>query len=132
LDERHLEGRINRDESMVSDEDPRKAPRCYLVATVRVVDLLDSRVLGEVMDLTETGCKLKGIECKVGETKRFRVEAEGYPGDIMNCRFVAQCRWGNWDPTEGMYVAGFAIKEIGDQDKKNLSAIIRLLSMCDE
>ncbi len=132
VDERYLAGRIGREEQMKSDEEPRKAPRCYLVANVRIVDLLDSSVCGEVMDLTDKGCQLRGIECKVGETKRFRVQAEGYPGDRMDCRFAAQCRWGNWDQTEGTYVAGFEIKDITAQDRKNLRAIVRLLSICDE
>jgi len=132
MDEQHLEGRIIRAKGAMSEEEPRKTPRCYLVANVSVVDLLDSSVRGEVMDLTEQGCQLRGIECKVGETRRFRVKAEGYSGDAMDCRFAAQCRWGNWDPTEETYVAGYEIRSITDPDKNKLRAIIRLLSICDE
>ncbi len=131
VDERHFEGRIVHGGDADSDKDSRRLPRCYLVSDVRVVDLLDRGVHGEVLDLTEEGCRVRGIKCQVGETRRFRVEAEGYPGDALDCSFAAQCRWGNWDQSEGSYVAGFEITDLSRRDRNNLQSVIRLLTICD-
>lgn len=132
VDERHFEGRIIREKGELTEEETRVAPRCYLVANVGVEDLLDNSIRGELVDLTENGCRLRGIQCNPGETRRFRVTGEGYPPDTMDCRFAAQCRWGDWDATEGVYVAGYEIRNISEMDKDKLRAIIRLLSICDE
>jgi len=132
VDERHFEGRIIREEGELLEEETRMAPRCYLVASVGVEDLLDSSIRGELVDLTENGCRLRGIQCNPGETRRFRVTGEDYPPDTMDCRFAAQCRWGTWDPAEGGYVAGYEIQSISEPDKTKLRTIIRLLSICDE
>lgn len=132
VDERYLEGRIGHgEEAADADRESRRLPRCYLVAEVRVVDLLDRNVRGEVLDLTEQGCKVRGIECQVGEKRRFRVEAEGYPGDALDCSFAALCRWGKWEQDEGSYVAGFEITDLSAKDRKNLQGVIRLLTIAD-
>ncbi|MDQ7783369.1 MAG: PilZ domain-containing protein [Desulfomonilaceae bacterium] len=131
VDERYFQGRMTPQGFRSSQGDSRKVSRCHLVADVRVTDLEAENVSGRLIDITEKGCRLRGIECSVGETRSFRIEADDFEGVVSDCSFTAVCRWGKREQSGGAYVAGFEITHVGMRDRNKLQGIIRLLAICE-
>jgi hypothetical protein len=109
----------------------RETPRCYLVVTVRISDAKDHNVQGQLLDLSEKGCRLAGIPCTVGETRKLRIEVEVSEGQFLVCKFTAQCRWQKKDDADGSCLCGFEITHILPDDAQNLQQISKLLAICD-
>ena len=127
----NLEARMIKLRTGLEKEDTREAPRCYLVVMVRVADSTNPARKGVVLDLSENGCQVAGIQCHVGEIKKFRIQIEGVEGQSVQCRFTAECRWEKKNPADGSALAGFEIKNISQIDREHLHNIIELIALCD-
>lgn len=127
----NLEARMIKLKTGLEKEDTRERKRCYLVLTVRVADSTDPARKGVVVDLSESGCQVAGIQCHVGEIKKFRIQIEGLDGQFVQSRFTAECRWEKRNPADGSTLAGFEMKSISQTDREHLHNIIELISLCD-
>jgi len=88
--ESDLDSRINEWKTKGGKKDDlRETPRCYLVVTVRVSDARDHNVQGQLLDLSEKGCRLAGVPCTVGQTRKLRLEVEVSEGQFLGCKFTA-------------------------------------------
>lgn len=130
--EAELDDRISEWKSREGKKDDlREGPRCYLIVTVKVSDAKDHNIQGQLLDLSEKGCRLAGVPCAVGQTRKLRLEVEVSEGQFLGCKFTAQCRWEKKDDTDGSCLTGFEITHILPSDAENLQQISKLLAICD-
>ena len=96
--------------------------------TVQVVDTLDAEIEGVLVDLTEHGLCVRGIETYLGEVRMLTIKSESFfpvnPIPIRaTCRWVGQMR----DPTN--YAAGFQITHISQEGSRDLRRLIGIAIM---
>lgn len=103
-----------------------RLPRNYLPYPVTVYVVGESEAKGLLLDITESGVSVAGIEAQVDETKTFCVIAH----DISRIRpfvFEARCRWVRID-ADTECIAGYSIERISDHDLLGLRDFIQTLS----
>ncbi len=106
----------------------RTDPRLDLIVPVVVSDL-DSSATGIVRDLAENGCRIAGIDCTLGELKRFRISFEAL-SNFNPITIGARCVWTSREGTHRPYTcAGFEITEISPEDSQSLTRFMDLLVM---
>ena len=103
-----------------------RLPRNYLPYPVTVYVVGESKAKGLLLDITEKGLSMAGIEARVDEIKTFCV----IPNDIGQIRpflFEARCRWIKTNAhTE--CIAGYSIEKISDHDLLEIRDFIQALS----
>lgn len=109
----------------------RRAPRCYLVLSIRAFDVNQSDLCGQVEDLTEKGFKILGINAKPGERREFTIAVEKVEDYVVPFSFQAICRWVGTDSETKAAVSGFQITEIARRDLEQLRKLIDLAAICD-
>lgn len=98
-----------------------------------VLPIFDERtpeMLGIVLNITESGVGVRGIEARVGETTTLVIPADEF-FDVGRLRFIATCRWRDQDPSDGELVAGFEIGGLSTNDVKELRKLIQLITTMD-
>lgn len=110
--------------------DKRQVPRSYPVFSLPIYDVDDPTTEGRVLDVTELGIRIGGLECVVGRRKTFLIQVEEL-GSLKPFSFDAECRWVRIDPDTGEYIAGFEITGISPDDLQQLRKIIQSLSLTD-
>ncbi len=119
-----LEGRIGVDLAVGSHY--RQATRGYLLFTIPVYDTEALEKEGWILDITEKGLQLNGIEAEVGQTKSLLIRADEFH-DIYPFAFDAVCRWINaGDDQEGI---GFEITDISETGLNELRKLLKLLTI---
>ncbi len=83
-------------------------------------------ILGMVLNVTEGGVGLKGIEATIGESKRFVIPADEF-FDVARLRFQARCRWVHRETPTGEYLSGFEVTSISTGDLVELKKLIQLI-----
>jgi hypothetical protein len=118
LDSRRIEYRHVRcrpvfwDES-VTGETKRRLPRLLLAFNLPIYDADRPGINGTVVDVTERGMKVSGIEARPGETITF-VMVPRKVAAVEPIEFYAQCRWASTDGAGGTTSAGFEITGISE------------------
>lgn len=110
---------------VITADDMRRLVRSPLPYPVPVFESSHPEPKGQVRNITEQGIGVKGIECRVGETKHFVVDATEF-ATVELVSFYAQCRWVK-KKTSGEYVAGFEITRISKESFHDLKKMIHLL-----
>lgn len=109
------------------DEFVPRLPRNYLLWPYPVYVLGDDSVTGWILDITETGLKVEGIEVQPGDTRTFSIIA----GDVSDAKpFVIEviCRWTQKD-VAGSWVSGFEIPRISDYNLEQLQKFIQAVAL---
>ncbi|MBI5568439.1 MAG: PilZ domain-containing protein [Desulfomonile tiedjei] len=107
----------------------RRFPR-YGLATVDlfVWDAENPSVRGRVIDISEEGIAVQGIEAQVEETKNFlMIGHQKYLAAPIS--FDAECRWVYWDQASGMCTSGYEIVMIAEDDVERLRSVIDLVKI---
>jgi Mor family transcriptional regulator len=87
--------------------------------------------LGIVLDITEGGVGLKGIEAIVGEFKNFVIPANKF-FDMARVEFRARCRWVNREESTGQCVDGFEITSISPGALVELRKLVELIELANQ
>ncbi len=132
MEEDELAERIPTFDDTVDINHAREFPRCYPALSLPIYDKQDSEAEYHVIDLTEKGVQVLGIEAQVGDTKTFVLKVQGIGEKIKPCAFDAECRWVKEDQEKGRFMAGFEITDISHKDLRVLLHIIKLLAFCDD
>ncbi len=127
LRENELEERIPSDRLKTYGEKPRDLHRNYVFVKLPIYELENLLHEGEVVDITEGGIQVLGIESKVGEKKGFLIQAD-YFADVFPFSFEAECKWAAQEK-DGRWRAGYKILSITDQGLEELRKLIRMLSL---
>jgi hypothetical protein len=81
---------------------------------------------GQVIDITERGIGIIGLDAVVGQVKKLVVFSEEFL-EIEPFSFEATCRWAKNEEQTGDCVSGFQISRIEDEDLIELRKVIELL-----
>ncbi|MDQ7784461.1 MAG: hypothetical protein RDU20_16365 [Desulfomonilaceae bacterium] len=128
LDPSDIQGRLPSYESPIGVDALRVLARNYLAFPVVVYDTEDLRVQGDILDITEKGLQVAGIEVKPQETKSFVVRPDEFH-DIYPFVFEARCQWVRREGPDGTWVAGFEIAEISEMGLEELRKLISVLTI---
>lgn len=109
----------------VAPESARSVSRARLDFEALIYDLKTPEAQGWVLDVSEEGVGLAGIEADVDEIKTLVVLGDPY-GEIEPFEFRARCRWTRKE--DGDWVTGFQITEITEEHRRELQKLIELVS----
>ena len=103
-------------------------PRQYLM--VRLPVYFSDRLAEEgiVVDITEYGLQIAGLESNKGKVEGILIQADEF-ADIYPFQVEAQCRWTGKDRSTGQPVAGFEIVNMTSSSREQLRRLVRVLSM---
>ncbi len=128
LSQEELESRSSSGDDTIDVENLRRAPRNYPAFPIPI-GVADNLALDLcLIDITEHGIQVTGVEAVVGETKEFVIRADELH-DIFPFAFKAQCRWVNPGESREDTKAGFEIMEITPKGRKHLKNVINKLTL---
>jgi hypothetical protein len=104
----------------------RSQERYYLDFDTLVYDEARPEIHGKVVDVTEEGVGLQGIEAHVDEIKTLVVLGDPF-GESFPFEFRAICRWAR-RADDDTQTAGFQIVKIAPKDLEELRKLIRLVT----
>ncbi len=85
-------------------------------------------MLGMVLNITEGGIGLAGIQASVGEAKNFVIPADEF-FDVGRAKFQAICRWTGDEIRTGEPLSGFEVTSISSGDLAELRKLIQLIQI---
>lgn len=91
---------------------------------IRAYDKTNLQRKGRVMELSEKGMRVSGIDCAVGEKLLFIVIAEDFV-EIEPIEVEAKCHWCRPD-SDGEVLAGFEFKRISPESRDELATLLKL------
>ena len=95
-----------------------------------VYDVDDLLAEGQLLDISDTGMRVSGIEASEGEEKKLMIEVN-YEADVYSLYVTAICRWTKPEP-DGSLVAGFEVTAWPPVADEVLDLITQSLALCDE
>jgi uncharacterized protein (DUF433 family) len=122
-----LYGEMRLEDDTVVPEEIRAFERYYVDFETPVYEASQPEVYGRVLDITEFGVGLIGIQSTVNETKHLVILGDPF-GEAAPFEFEAKCRWVNTQQ-DGSCVAGFQIVKIADKDVEELRKLIHLVTI---
>jgi uncharacterized protein (DUF433 family) len=122
-----LYGEMRLEEDTVVPEEVRASERYYLDFETPVYEASHPEIYGRVLDITEFGVGLVGIESATDEIKRLVILGDPF-GEAEPFEFEAKCRWVSRQE-DGSCIAGFQIVNIAEKDKEQLYKLIHLVTV---
>jgi len=102
----------------------RRLARTYLWRPLVIEDLKDPSNRGLVSDLSVMGFRTRGIRADIGDKKTFAVHSNEFKGGRA-INLSAACRWfREVGQDRNLWVAGFQIIHVADDDLKLIRRII--------
>ena len=105
----------------------RNEPRHFPFTTLSVYEESAPQVIGAVVDVTEKGLRLKGIDARVDEIKRLVIVAKKL-FKVAPITVEAICRWRDGHGPDEQFDSGFEITTISKADALELQGLIRMLT----
>ncbi len=110
----------------------RRLARTYLWRPLMIEDLKDPSNRGLVSDLSVMGFRTRGIRADIGDKKTFAVHSNEFKGGRA-INLSATCRWFRKEGVDRpLWVAGFQIIHVSDDDLKLIRRIIAYNSRSGE
>jgi hypothetical protein len=106
----------------------REWQRYYLDFDVPVYEKGRPEIHGRLLDVTEQGVGLEGIESEVNSTQAFVVLGDLF-GEIVPFEFEARCRWFQKGADHRPCGGGYEITRISDKDVRELRKLIHLVTL---
>jgi hypothetical protein len=125
MESSEIYGRSARDDT-VGLENMRALTRRYPAFAVPIYEADEPYREGTILDVTERGLQVSGIEVAVGDTRDFLVRGDQFQ-DIYPFGFQATCRWAKRDGEE--WRAGLEITEMPEGSREQLQKLIKLLTI---
>lgn len=101
----------------------RKSPRYRPKRGIPISELTDITNEFRITDISESGFKIEGLSCKLGEKKQFVVLADEI-SDSGSFPVMAECRWVKADSRKDQFEAGYEITEITTWGSEQLRSLI--------
>jgi|WetSurMetagenome_2_1015567.scaffolds.fasta_scaffold1203624_1 hypothetical protein len=110
----------------MSENKTRNGPRHYPFTHLSVYDESNPHAVGMVLDITNKGVRVKGIEARVDEIKRFIITAKRL-FKLAPITIEVVCRWTEGG-TDECSDSGFEIISISKADALELEELIHTLT----
>lgn len=127
LDETDMQDLFSGIDERLAVKERRKNLRYYVYVPLPIYDVENLMEEGQVVDISEGGLRISGIEASQGEKREFVVQPD-YFGNAFPFCFEATCRWSSQDES-GEWVAGFDISTISDGGLEQIRKIVRMLAL---
>jgi predicted transcriptional regulator len=108
----------------------RARARHYLDFETLIYDAARPEIHGKVLDLSEDGLGVQGLEVSVEDVKKFVVLGDPF-GEAAPFEIQVNCRWTRRDQDTGVLTAGFRIMDMSDHDREELQKLIKLVTFGD-
>jgi len=109
----------------------RRFPRAYLWRPLTIKELKDPSNTGLVTDLSVMGFRTRGIGAGVGDEKAYAIHSREFMGGNA-ITLSAACKWCNMQGIDrNLWVAGFEIIHVSDDDLKRIRRLIALFGRRD-
>ncbi len=131
LSKSHIPERIKALRPRVEAQQNRGRPRNYLLYELPIYETYSADIAGTVIDITEKGVQVTGIEAVVDETRNFLIDSTETVTVKTPLIFEAQCRWTRQNGSEGVPEAGFEITNIAPECLDELRTLIENLTVAD-
>jgi len=127
VDENEAQDIMAQAEKGLTVKNRRKYPRYFVYVPLPIYDADDLLSEGYVVDISEEGLRIKGIETAPGDKKEFVVQPDYY-GHAFPFSFEAECKWAS-KKAAGEPIAGFKITDISEGGREQIRTIIRMLAL---
>ena len=108
----------------------RFASRDCVDVPLPICDAADPKNMGTIVDVTEQGLGVRGMETKTGETKTLVFFSDRlFP--VGPFSIEAQCRWVKNGTRDGQIESGFEITKISEAGSQQLKKIIQWVALRD-
>ncbi len=104
----------------------RRKQRYRVPATVSIRGSKASTSIGTVLDISEKGLSVVGLEARPDESQMLTILGDDL-GEVAPFEFKARCRWVKKDSNDGRPLAGFEITEISPE---NVNALLDWIRWC--
>ncbi len=89
------------------------------------------QIMGLVLDISEGGVGLEGIEARIGESKNLAIPTDEFFG-VARVEFRARCRWAIQDKFTGKWIGGFEITSISAGGLVEIRKLIQLIELAHQ
>ncbi len=121
----HLAAQANLYKGIADLKGSRKWARTNTTFPLRIYDSRSPFTTGYVLDISEKGVRVKGIETALGDVKYFIVHSGAF-GQGQAFVFEGKCRWVDKERLSvKQRVAGFEITDISRLDSSELRKLVR-------
>jgi PilZ domain len=127
MTKKELQDRLQPEGAVGGAKGSRASERVYLDLPLTIYDAEHTAIRGTVLDLTEQGLRVVGIESKVDETRKFSIFADEFIG-ISPLNLEVVCRWVNNEDEPDSLVAGFEILELPGRSLIGLKKLVRIMN----
>jgi PilZ domain len=103
-----------------------RLPRKEIYVPLPVHDVANPAVQGMVMNISERGLGVKGLQAAVDETKKLIIRPDKFL-QLRSFALQAKCRWVTPSDDSHEILAGFEIVLIADKERQELRALIETL-----
>ena len=128
IEEREMPVEPSANDDPAASPQSRRFERYSLDFELPIWEAETPNVKGQVLDITEKGLGVLGIETSINEVKNLVIFSEEF-FEIDQFSVLAQCRWVKRAPESGDYVSGFEISSIREKDLAELRKVIELMKL---
>jgi hypothetical protein len=106
----------------------RDQPRNSAIFEIPIIDVRDRDNFGWIIDVTEQGLQVFGLETQFGNKMKLLIFPEGLE-DLTPFTLEAECQWTNEQIGETSMSAGFLITNISKEGMEHLKSLIDFMTI---
>jgi|SRR5271157_5578436 len=123
-----ISGRSILHDDSVTLQKVRGSLRALPILSIGIHDKNNPQIMGRIIDLSEVGVGVSGLEALVGEEKRLVVVSDEFL-EFEPFSFEAKCRWSRMGDEDKICTAGFEITDISEGAYIQLLELLQLMTL---
>jgi uncharacterized protein (DUF433 family) len=122
-----ISGRSISHDDSVTLQNVRGSLRALPILSIGIHDKNNPQIMGRIIDLSEVGVGVSGLEAQVGELKSLVVVPDEFV-EVEPFSFEAKCRWSRMGAQDKICNAGFEITDISAGNYIQLLELLQLMT----
>jgi PilZ domain len=122
-----ISGRSILHDDSVTLQNVRGSLRALPILSIGIHDKNNPQIMGRIIDLSEVGVGVSGLEAQVGELKSLVVVPDEFL-EVEPFSFEAKCRWSRMGDEDKICNAGFEIADISVGNFIKLQELLQLMT----
>jgi len=122
-----ISGRSISYDDSVTLQNVRGSLRALPILSIGIHDKNNPQIMGRIIDLSEVGVGVSGLEAQVGELKSLVVVPDEFL-EVEPFAFEAKCRWSRMGDQDKICDAGFEITDISAGNYMQLLELLQLMT----